>query len=131
MTTILLKPSTENIPEITDVSIRILRDSNIFSVTTSTFIVDCSISDYIRLDLMSDTTITFTNANKEGQQVTLALYQADSILHNVSFDSSVRLGTDIFSFPTISTTIGLLDRFTFIYDSIVNKYDFIGYARGY
>lgn len=131
MPTNLLKPSLENIPEITSVSIRTLRDSNIFTVSTSTFVVDCSISDYIRLNLLSDTTITFSNATKEGQQLTLALYQADSVIHNVEFDSTVRLGTDIFSFPTLSNTVGLLDRFIFIYDSVANTYDFSGYSRGY
>ena len=131
MTTILLKPSIENIPEITDVSIRTLRDSNIFTVSTSTIVVDCSISDYIRLNLLSDVVITLTNAAKEGQQLTLALYQSDTVVHNVSFDSSVRLGTDIFSFPTLSTAVGLLDRFVFIYDSVANRYDFSAYSRGY
>lgn len=130
MTTRLLKPSTQNIPEFTDVSIRTLRDSNIFTVSTSTYSVDCSISDYIRLNLMSDTTITFSNATKEGQQITLALYQADTIAHNITFDSSVRLGADIFSYPTLSS-IGLLDRFIFIYDSVANTWDFTGYSRGY
>lgn len=131
MTTPLLKPSSENIPEVTGVSIRTLKDSNIFTISTTIFIVDCSISDYVRLNLMSDTTITFINATKEGQNITLGIYQADVVSHTISFDSTVRLGSDIFSFPTVSATIGLLDRFTFIYDSITNTYDFVGYSRGY
>lgn len=131
MTTTLLKPSVENIPEIVGVSIRTLRDSNIFTVSTSTYIIDCSISDYIRLNLMSDTTITFTNAVKEGQQITVALYQADTVIHNVVFDDTIRLGTDIFSVPTLSQTVGLLDRLVFIYDSVANTYDLVGYSRGF
>jgi len=131
MTTTLLKPSAENIPEVVGVSIRTLKDANIFTVITPTFIVDCSISDYIRLNLMSDTTITFANASKEGQQIVLALYQADSTVHNVTFDTTARLGTDIFSFPTLSTSIGLLDRIAFIYDSVAHTYDLAGYSRGY
>ena len=130
MTTVL-KPSDQNIPEVTDINITKLRNSNIFTVTTTSFIIDCSISDYIKLNLMSDVLISFSNATKEGQQLTLAVYQADVVAHLVTFDSSVRLGTDIFSIPTLSSSIGLLDRIIFIYDSVANKYDICGYSRGY
>ena len=112
MTTTLLQPSSENIPEITNVSIRTLRDSN-------------------RVNLLADTLITFANANKEGQQITLAFYQADTVPHIVTYDNMVRLGTDIFSFPTLSTTIATLDRMVFIFDSFANTYDLSGYSRGY
>ena len=131
MTTTLLQPSSENIPEITSVSIRTLRDSNIINATLATTLIDCSISDYIRVNLLADTMITFANANKEGQQITLAFYQADTVPHIVTYDNMVRLGTDIFSFPTLSTTIATLDRMVFIFDSFANTYDLVGYSRGY
>ena len=131
MTTILLKPSSENIPELTSVSIRTLRDSNIITASTSNTVIDCSLSDYVRVNLFSDTLLTFTNATKEGQQVTVAVFQADTINHNITYDTMVRLGTDVFSFPTLSTTLNTLDRIAFSYDSVANTYDLLGYSRGF
>lgn len=131
MTTKLLQPSAENIPEITSVSIRTLRDSNSIDATLAVTHIDCSISDYIRVNLLTDTMLSFSNAVKEGQQVTIALFQADSIPHVVTYDTMVRLGTDIFSFPDLSGTINMLDRIVFIYDSFSGSYDLVGYSRGY
>ena len=131
MTTKLLQPSDKNTAEIAHVSIRTLRDSNIIDATLSMTQIDCSISDYIRVNLLADTELSFTNATKEGQQLTLALYQADSVLHNVTYDTMVRLGEDVFSFPTLSEQLNKLDRLVFIYDSLSGSYDLVGYSRGY
>lgn len=127
----LLKSSAELIPEQTEVSIRSLKDSVIILANTATTNINCANIDYVRVNLQADTQISFTGALKEGQQIVLALYQYDSMPHTVTFDTSVRLGTDIWSFPKLSETIGKLDRLIFIFDSVSQKYDLVGYSRGY
>ncbi|MCI4437830.1 MAG: hypothetical protein JHC33_13570 [Ignisphaera sp.] len=111
------------------VSIRSLKDSSVVIANTiSTNVVFDA--DYKKINLLSDTTITFSGGIKDGQQLVLALVQADTIPHTVTF-SNVRLGSDIFSIPVLSTTLGKTDRFMFFYDLTANTYDLLGYARGF
>jgi hypothetical protein len=111
------------------VSIRSLKDSSVVIANTinTNVVFD---TDYKKINLLSDTTITFSGGIKDGQQLVLALVQADTIPHTVTF-SNVRLGSDIFSIPVLSTTLGKTDRFMFFYDLTANTYDLLGYARGF
>jgi hypothetical protein len=79
---------------------------------------------------MADTTITFVGGVKDGQQLVLALVQADSVPHTATF-SNVRLGTDVFSVPVLSTVLGKTDKIMFFYDLSSDTYDLMGYARGF
>jgi len=127
----LLQTSTQLMPEQIEVSIRTLRDVKTVLATTASTLLDCSESDYIRVSLNADTEISLTGATKDGQQIVLAIHQADTIAHSITYSSIIRLGYDIWSFPILSDTVGKLDRIIFMYDAINNKYDLIGYARGY
>jgi hypothetical protein len=128
---VILKPSDINMLETSTITIQNLMNSNIFNVNTPTFTVDCSEADYVRLNLMSDTALTFINTQKEGQKIMLALYQADDVVHNVTFGSNVRFGSDEIALPTLSQEIEKLDRIAFIYDAESDTLDMIGLARGY
>lgn len=127
----LLQTSTQLMPEQIEVSIRTLKDVKTVLATTASTLLDCSASDYIRVSLNADTEISLTGATKDGQQIILAIHQADTIAHSITYSSIIRLGYDIWSFPILSDTVGKLDRIIFMYDAINNKYDLIGYARGY
>lgn len=133
MTQKLLQLSpTEFIPEQVNVSIRTLKDSSVITTTnTLTCVIDCLHTDYVRINLKHDISISFSGATKDGQQIVLALVQDDVVPHTVTYLDSVRLGTDIFSFPVLSIDIGKLDRIIFMYDSVSSKYDLMGYSRGY
>lgn len=111
------------------VSIRSLKDSVASDASTvnTTIIFD---ADYKKINLLADTNITFSGGTKDGQQLVLALVQADTVPHTVTF-TNVRLGTDIFSIPLLTTTLGKTDRIMFFYDLSSNTYDLIGYARGF
>lgn len=111
------------------VSIRSLKDSVASDASTvnTTVIFD---ADYKKINLLADTNITFSGGTKDGQQLVLALVQADIVPHTVTF-TNVRLGTDIFSIPLLTTTLGKTDRLMFFYDLSSNTYDLIGYARGF
>lgn len=111
------------------VSIRSLKDSVASDASTvnTTVIFD---ADYKKINLLADTNITFSGGTKDGQQLVLALVQADTVPHTVTF-TNVRLGTDIFSIPLLTTTLGKTDRLMFFYDLSSNTYDLIGYARGF
>lgn len=127
----LLKPSTENIPEVTTVSIRTLRDATSITTSSPSSVINWSGLDYVRLNLTQDQIIGFTGATKDGQQLVLALVQAGTIPHRVAYMSSVRLGTDIFTEPVLSEELGKLDRIIFMYDAVADKYDLVGYSRGF
>jgi hypothetical protein len=128
----LLKASIELMPEQTEVSIRTLKDASSVVATTATTILDCSKSDYIRVDLRYDTQLVLTGATKDGQQIVVGLYQGDvATTHVITYSDTVRLGYDIFSFPLLSQTVGKLDRLVFMYDLFSDKYDLVGYSRGY
>lgn len=111
------------------VSIRTLKDSSSFTVSSPTTTITWD-ADYKRILLMSDTVITFAGGNKDGQQLVLALVQADTVPHTVTF-SNIRLGTDIFSVPVLSTVLGKTDKIMFFYDASSDTYDLMGYARGF
>ena len=127
----LLQTSAKLTPEQVEVSIRSLKDSSVISANTSNTIIDCAKGDYFRINLTVDTQITLTNASKDGQQIVLAVHQSGLVPHTVTYGNSVRLGTDIFSFPILSQTIDKLDRIIFMYDFYSDSYDLVGYARGY
>ena len=111
------------------VSIRSLKDSVASDASTVNTTVNFD-ADYKQLNLLADTNITFSGGTKDGQQLVLALVQADIVPHTVTF-TNVRLGTDIFSIPLLTTTLGKTDRLMFFYDLSSNTYDLIGYARGF
>lgn len=127
----LLKPSSENIPEVTTVSIRSLKDATSINVSTPSLLVNCAGVDYARLTLLQDCIIGFTGATKDGQQIVLAIVQGGPTPFRIGFHSSIRLGFDIFTAPELSTEAGKLDRLIFMYDLVADKYDLVGYARGY
>lgn len=131
MTQKLLKLSPDGSFEQYNTSIRTLKDNIVSEISVSNYTIDCADVDYVRLHLKTDVTLSMSGAIKEGQQIVLALVQSDTIPHTVTFDSTVRLSDDMFGFPELSTTLGKLDRLIFIFDSIANKYDFVGYSRGY
>jgi hypothetical protein len=111
------------------VSIRSLKDSSVTNVPTSAITITWD-ADYKKINLLSDTAITFSGAVKDGQQLVLAITQADTIPHTVTF-SNIRLGSDIWSVPVLSTEFGKTDRLIFFYDSSTKSYDLMGYARGF
>lgn len=131
MTQKLLKLSPDGSFEQYNTSIRSLKDNIVSEISVPNYIIDCANVDYVRLHLKADVVLGMSGAIKEGQQIVLALVQDDTVIHSVSFDSSVRFGEDIFALPTLSQQVGKLDRLIFIYDSIANKYDFVGYSRGF
>ena len=111
------------------VSIRTLKESSLLTISSPATTITWD-ADYKKVLLMSDTIITFAGGIKDGQQLVLALVQADSVPHTITF-SNVRLGTDIFSIPVLSTTLGKIDRMVFLYDTFLGTYDLMGYARGF
>ena len=128
----LLHTSSKLIHEQTEVSLRTLKDSSIILANTAETIINCENVDYVRINLQADTKLSFINANKEGQQIVVALYQYDTIVHDITLDfDMVRLGTDIWSVPQLSKVVGKLDRLIFTYDAFSQKYDLVGYSRGY
>lgn len=127
----LLKPSAENIPEVTTVSIRTLKDSTSMDVNTPSLLINCAGVDYVRLNLLQDCILGFTGATKDGQQIVLGIIQGGPSPWRIGFLPSIRLGSDIFTAPELSTTTGKLDRLIFMYDIVSDKYDLVGYSRGY
>jgi hypothetical protein len=85
----------------------------------------------MRLTLLQDCVIGLTGATKDGQQIVLAIVQGGPTPFRIGLHPSIRLGFDIFTAPELSTEVGKLDRLIFMYDLGSDKYDLVGYARGY
>ena len=127
----LLQLGLDLTTEQVETSLRTLKDSSNITVSTPTYNIDCSSLDYIKLTISGDVVFGFSGAVVDGQQIIIAIRQLGVAPFTVSFDSSVRLGTDLTAFPGLSNTADRLDRFIFLYGADSNKYDFTGFARGY
>lgn len=115
--------------EQTVVSIRSLKDTETIVISLPQTTVQWD-SDYKKLLLHTDSEITFAGGLRDGHQLVLAVTQDNIAPHTLTF-TNVRLGTDIWSFPLLSTALGKTDRFMFFYDASSNTYDLIGYTRGF
>ena len=82
------------------------------------------------VDLTGNITIGFSNAVKNGQKILLRLKQDATGGRTVTFDASIRLGTSLTSF-TATTTASKRDILGFVYDTVANKFDFVGVNKGY
>ena len=82
------------------------------------------------VDLTGNITIGFSNAVKNGQKILLRLKQDATGGRTVTFDASIRLGTSLTSY-TATTTASKRDILGFVYDTVANKFDFVGVNKGY
>lgn len=82
------------------------------------------------VDLTGNIAIGFSNAVKNGQKILLRLKQDATGGRTVTFDASIRLGTSLTSF-TATTTASKRDILGFVYDTVANKFDFVGVNKGY
>ena len=96
---------------------------------SATMSVNVSGASVVRISLTGNLQLGFTGG-VDGQKFIVELIQDESGNRTISYDSSVRFGTDITS-TTLSTVANKIDRVGFIYNNAANKYDVIAFAKGY
>ncbi len=103
------------------------------SVYSQTYSSDMSIDvggyDVVRCTLTGNPEIGFTGGT-DGQKFILELKQDATGSRTVTWDSTVRFGTDITS-VTLSTAANKTDRIGFVYNSSAGKYDVVAAVRGF
>lgn len=85
--------------------------------------------DVVRITLTGNITLGFTGG-VDGQKFILELIQDGSGNRSVTYDTSVRFGSDITA-TVLSTAANKIDRIGVIYNATANKYDVIAFAKGY
>lgn len=91
--------------------------------------VDVAGYSVVRITLTGNLQLGFTGG-VDGQKFIVELIQDGNGNRTLSYDSSVRFGTDLTA-TTLSTASGKLDRIGFIYNASAGKYDVIAFAKGY
>lgn len=107
---------------------------NRIKVATPTFNTTMSVDvsgfvDIVRFTMTGNTTLGF-HSGVDGQKFIVEITQDGTGSRILSFDSSVRLGTDISS-VVLTTTANKTDRIGFIYNSTAGKYDVIAVIKGF
>lgn len=103
-------------------------------ITTPTYsgtvVADVSgLVDVVRITLTGNLQLGFTGA-VDGQKFIVELTQDSVGGRTLTYDTSVRFGTDIVS-TTLTTTANKTDKVGFIYNNASGKYDVIAFAKGY
>lgn len=96
----------------------------------ATVSINCSQASTFDIILTGNISIGFISAAYDGQKVTLRIKQDALGSRTVTFNASVRLGTDITSF-TATTGINKTDILGFIYNAAADKFDFVAVVKGY
>ena len=94
--------------------------------------ISASVAGYsiVRVTLTGNITSFGLTGGHDGQKIIVEFIQDSSGNHTVSFDSSIRFGTDITS-ATLTTTANKMDRLGLVYNASANKYDVLAFAKGY
>ena len=95
----------------------------------ATMSVDVTGGDVVRITLTGNLQLGFTGG-VDGQKFIVELIQDGVGGRTISYDSSVRFGTDIVA-TTLSTAANKIDRVGFIFNQAAGKYDVIAFAKGY
>lgn len=103
-------------------------DINETTPATDTYFMDWAQADETRVTLTRNLTITQQGA-LDGQRLSVSLIQGGSGGYTVTFTSETDFGAA--GAPVLSTAAGLRDRLEFIYNSAINKYDMISFAKGF
>jgi hypothetical protein len=91
---------------------------------------DASLSNHFRVTLGGNRTLANPTGASDGQRITWEVIQDGSGTRYLGYGSKFTFGTDVVS-PTLSTTAGLRDFITAIYNSSTDKFYVVGFARGY
>lgn len=114
-------------PTWTDISGSIIRtNTTAYSATLS---LDGSLYDIYDVTLTGNLQLGFTNGT-DGKIVRVRALQDATGNRLITFDSSIRVGTDIPTF-TATTTGSKLDYLAFQYNGSAGKWDFISYVKGF
>lgn len=86
--------------------------------------------DIVRVSLTGNITSFGLTGGLDGQKVLVEFIQDATGSRTVTFDSSIRFGTDITSI-TLTTTASKMDRIGFVYNATANKYDVVAVVKGF
>lgn len=96
---------------------------------SATMSVDVTGYNVVRITLTGNLQLGFTGG-VDGQKFIAELIQDATGSRTLTYDSSVRFGTDLTA-TTLTTTANKIDRIGFIYNASAGKYDVIAFAKGY
>lgn len=95
-----------------------------------TISTDASLGTHFRVTLGGNRTLANPTSASDGQRITWEIIQDGTGSRILSYDTKFTFGTDVTS-PVLSTTAGLRDFITAIYNSSTDKFYVVGFARGY
>lgn len=96
----------------------------------STLVIDVSGAATFDVTLTGNIVIGLTNPAYDGQKIVLRIKQDATGSRLVTFDTSIKVGTDITGF-TATTTAAKTDILGFIYNAQSEKFDFVAITKGY
>ena len=95
-----------------------------------TISTDASLGTHFRVTLGGNRTLANPTGASDGQRITWEIIQDETGSRILSYGSMFTFGLDVTS-PVLSTTAGLRDFITAIYNSTTEKLYVSGFARGY
>ena len=99
-------------------------------VDGATIVTDAALGTHFRVTLGGNRTLANPSNLSDGQRLTWEVVQDGTGGRTLSYGSMFTFGSDVPS-PTLSTTAGLRDFITAIYNSGTLKLYVVGFARGF
>jgi hypothetical protein len=96
----------------------------------ATINTNATLGTHFRVTLGGNRTLANPTGAVDGQRITWEIVQDGTGSRTISYGSKFTFGTDVPS-PVLSTTAGLRDFITAVYNSSTDKFYILGFARGY
>jgi hypothetical protein len=96
----------------------------------ATITTNATLGCHFRVTLGGNRALANPSGLVDGQRITYEIVQDGTGSRTLSYGSQFTFGTDVPS-PTLSTTAGLRDFITAIYNSTTDKLYVVGFARGF
>jgi len=96
----------------------------------ATINTNASQSNHFRVTLGGSRILGNPTAAVDGQRITWEIIQDGTGSRFLTYDTKFSFGTDVTS-PVLSTTAGLRDFITAVYNATTDRFYVVGFARGY
>jgi len=99
-------------------------------VDAATIVVDASLGQVFEITLGGNRVMGNPSNAVDGRKIIFRVYQDGTGGRTLSWDTNYRFSTDLPQ-PTLSTAIGALDYFGFMYNGTASKWDYLAEVKGF